>query len=81
VIAEKMYVEAVQVKPLMSLEEILDRLAFVGREVVSGHVDLLATRLVSDDVGEERYKLSRGVSRCDFTCTTICATSSSLLPW
>jgi hypothetical protein len=35
----------------------------VSREVVSNHVDLLAARLVDNDVRQERDELRRGVSR------------------
>src|SRR4051794_13728930 len=53
----------VQVNLRMLRQKVLDWLALVSREVVGDHVDLLAARLVYDDVGEECDELSRCVPR------------------
>ena len=55
-----------QVNPGVRRQEVLDRCARVGREVVGDYVDLLATRLVDHDVGEERDELGGGVPRRRF---------------
>ena len=45
-------------------EELFDRRALVGREIVGDNVDLFAARLVDHDVGEEGDELRRGVPLC-----------------
>ena len=45
----------------MRREEVFDRLALVGREVIGDHMDLFAAGLIDDDVGEEGDKLGGGV--------------------
>ena len=42
----------------------LDLHGLVCREVVCGHVNLLAFGLVSHDVGQECHGLGRSVARC-----------------
>jgi hypothetical protein len=42
-------------------KEFFDRRAFVRREIVGDHVDLLTARLVDHDVGEEGDELRGGV--------------------
>ena len=56
----------VQVNLGVRRQEVLDRCALVGREVVGDHVDLFAARLVDHDVGEERDELGGGVPRRRF---------------
>ena len=56
----------VQVNLGVCRQEVLDRCALVGREIVGNHVDLLATRLVDHDVGEERDELGGSVPRRRF---------------
>lgn len=46
----------------MGLEEIANSLCLVSRKIVGNDVDLSATRLVSDDVGEKRDELFTGVA-------------------
>ena len=45
-------------------QEGLDLFCLMRREVVGDDVNLLATRLVGRDVGEEGHELGRGVARC-----------------
>ena len=51
-----------QVNRFMRLKKGFDRLALVRRQVVGDHVDLLAARLISHDVGKKRDELGRGVA-------------------
>ena len=41
----------------VSIEKGFDRLALVRREVIGNYMDLLAARLTSHEVGEERDEL------------------------
>jgi hypothetical protein len=50
----------------MSREELLHALGIVGRKVVGNEMDLFATRLIGDDLGEEGNKLLAGVTRGSF---------------
>lgn len=50
----------------VGFKERLDLVSLVRGEVVSDHVDLSASRLVRNDVGEKSHELSRGVSRRGF---------------
>jgi hypothetical protein len=52
----------VHVNVRMRFQEIVNLPGLVGREVIGDHVDLLAARLVHDDVGEERDELRGGVA-------------------
>ena len=50
-----------QVNRRVSFEELTYLSRFLYRKIVGDHVDLLAARLVHDQVGQESYELSRGV--------------------
>src|ERR1700736_1488247 len=50
----------------VSREELLNPLGLVGREVVGNEMNLLAARLISNQVGEEGHKLLAGVTRGGF---------------
>ena len=69
----------------MRRQEILDRPALVSREIVGDDVDLFATGLVDDDVGEESDELGGGVSRGGlaehFTGLRIERGDSDSVPW
>ncbi len=53
----------VKVQFRVSRKELLDPLGLMGREIVGNDMNLLARRLVGDQVGEEGDKLLAGVAR------------------
>ena len=50
----------------VSREELLHPFGLMGREIVGNEMNLLAARLISNQVGEEGHKLLAGVTRGGF---------------
>jgi hypothetical protein len=51
---------------IVSREELLNPSGLVGREVVGNEMNLLAARLIGDQLGEEGHELLAGVTRGGF---------------
>jgi len=57
----------------VSREELLHPFGLVGREVVGNEMNLLAARLIGDQLGEEGHKLLAGVTRGSLAHNRRCA--------